>query len=85
MALIGASGSGKSSLVYAGLIPKLTADPLVSGVRWFAVTFSPRELGDNPFQPLAAALKGRFPDEIWHIPELAQRLRASSAASSSAH
>jgi hypothetical protein len=62
LALIGASGSGKSSLVYAGLIPKLTPSPALAGGRWFRVTFSPRELGDDPFQALAAALKERFSD-----------------------
>ena len=79
LALIGASGSGKSSLVYAGLIPKLTASPVVSGARWFPVTFSPRELGDDPFQPLAAALKEKFPDRGWRVPDLVQRLRDSPA------
>lgn len=36
LALIGASGSGKSSLVYAGLIPKLSANPSVA--QWFTAT-----------------------------------------------
>lgn len=79
LALMGASGSGKSSLVYAGLIPKLTASPVASGARWFPVTFSPRELGDDPFQPLAAALKESFPDRGWRVPDLVQRLRDSPA------
>ncbi len=77
LALIGASGSGKSSLVYAGLIPKLTAGPMVAGASWYPVTFSPRELGDDPFQALAAALKERFPDRAWRVPDLMQRLRDS--------
>jgi hypothetical protein len=74
LALIGASGSGKSSLAYAGLIPKLTASSIVSDTRWFPVTFSPRELGDDPFLPLAAALKAKFPDRNWRVPELVQRM-----------
>jgi hypothetical protein len=77
--VIGASGSGKSSLVYAGLIPKLTASPTVAGIRWFPVTFSPRELGDDPFQPLAAALNKRFPDRGWRVPHLMRRLRDNPA------
>ena len=77
LALIGASGSGKSSLVYAGLIPKLTASPVVAGASWFPVTFSPRELGDDPFQALAAALKEKFPDRGWRVADLMQRLRNS--------
>jgi hypothetical protein len=77
LALIGASGSGKSSLVYAGLIPKLTSNGGVGSVRWFPVTFSPRELGDDPFQPLAAALNKKFPDQGWRVPNLIRRLRDS--------
>jgi hypothetical protein len=79
LALIGASGSGKSSLAYAGLIPKLTASSIVSDARWFPVTFSPRELGDDPFLPLAAALKAKFPDRDWRVPELVQRMRNTPA------
>ena len=75
IAVIGASGSGKSSLVYAGLIPKLTASSGVAGAHWLPVTFSPRELGDDPFQPLAAALNKKFPDRGWRVPNLMQRLR----------
>jgi len=75
IAVIGASGSGKSSLVYAGLIPKLTASSGISGAHWLPVTFSPRELGDDPFQPLAAALNKKFPDRGWRVPNLMQRLR----------
>lgn len=73
LALIGASGSGKSSLVYAGLIPKLIANPL--GTQWFTATLLPGEMGHDPFVPLAAALKNCFPDLGWRIADLAQRLR----------
>lgn len=55
IAVIGPSGSGKSSLVYAGLIPALHASHMTA-------SFSPRELGDDPFLPLAAALSKAFPD-----------------------
>ena len=73
LALIGASGSGKSSLVYAGLLPRL-AQPGAGGA-WVAAAFAPRALGDNPFLPLAQALKDRFPAAGWHAARLAQRLR----------
>ncbi|WP_297325418.1 SUMF1/EgtB/PvdO family nonheme iron enzyme [Nitrosomonas sp.] len=79
LAVIGPSGSGKSSLVYAGLIPTLTESPIVGGVRWIPVSFSPRELGDDPFQPLAAALSKSFPDQNWRVPDLTQRLRTHPA------
>ena len=73
LALIGASGSGKSSLVYAGLIPQLSTNPL--GTKWFTATLLPGELGADPFVPLAAALKSCFPDLDVRTGDLAQRLR----------
>ncbi|SFM73119.1 nSTAND1 domain-containing NTPase [Nitrosomonas communis] len=77
LAVIGPSGSGKSSLVYAGLIPALTTSPVVNSVRWLSASFSPRELGDDPFQPLAFALSKMFPERGWRVPDLARRLRSN--------
>ncbi|MDJ0634641.1 MAG: CHAT domain-containing protein [Xenococcaceae cyanobacterium MO_188.B29] len=48
VAVVGASGSGKSSVVFAGLIPRLRQD---KGVK--IVNFRP---GKNPFESLATAL-----------------------------
>lgn len=54
VALIGASGSGKSSIVYAGLLPRLRQTPPDGrGSTWGVVTFRP---GNQPFESLAAAL-----------------------------
>jgi hypothetical protein len=49
MAVIGASGSGKSSLVSAGLIPRLKAGAVPGSAQWVTVRFTPAESGDNPF------------------------------------
>lgn len=76
VALIGASGSGKSSLVYAGLIPKL--GQLAAGARWRTVTVIPGKQRDS-FQSLATALEQQFPDPAWQIDDLAQRLRDDPA------
>jgi formylglycine-generating enzyme required for sulfatase activity len=76
VALIGASGSGKSSLVYAGLIPKL--GPQSAGALCRTVTVIPGKQGD-PFLSLATALEQQFPDAGWQVPELAQRLRDDPA------
>jgi len=46
--VVGSSGSGKSSVVYAGLLPILRADE-----GWLVVDFRP---GVNPFRSMAAAL-----------------------------
>ena len=50
VAVIGPSGSGKSSVVMAGLIPKLRRDPAVT---WEVVSMVP---GPRPLHALAAAL-----------------------------
>lgn len=79
VAVIGASGSGKSSLVGAGLIPRLAAGalselgafllPTFDQVtrQWRGLRLSPGELGDNPFFAVAARLAPFFgvrPDDI---------------------
>ena len=60
LAVVGSSGCGKSSLIRAGLIPKLKAGMLVGDRdRWFVATMKP---GDRPWQNLAAALLNAFPE-----------------------
>ncbi|MEU4447583.1 HEAT repeat domain-containing protein [Actinosynnema sp. NPDC050801] len=71
LAVVGASGSGKSSLVGAGLIPRLAAGALGGGTlgggwllpdhdpatnQWTGLRITPGELGDNPFLALAVKL-----------------------------
>jgi hypothetical protein len=72
----GASASGKSSLVGAGLIPRLKAGAvpgsekwLLPDVRevghgevWIGLRFTPGELGPDPFQALASKLAPMLPD-----------------------
>ena len=52
VAVVGASGSGKSSLVAAGLIPRLRAGALPGSSQWVDITFRPGERGDDPFRAL---------------------------------
>ncbi|MEC4818235.1 MAG: CHAT domain-containing protein [Scytonema sp. PMC 1069.18] len=63
VAVIGASGSGKSSLVFAGLIPQLRRD-IVNN--WVILSFRP---GKNPFESLAVALISAL-----NLPEDSRRL-----------
>jgi formylglycine-generating enzyme required for sulfatase activity len=69
LVVVGASGSGKSSLVAAGLIPRLMAGAIPGSRDWVRARFTPGEVGDNPFMALAVALKdaprqqGRSPRE----------------------
>jgi WD40 repeat protein/serine/threonine protein kinase len=53
LALIGASGSGKSSLIRAGLIPELRNGSLPGSENWYITTMVP---GSDPFQALTEAL-----------------------------
>jgi DNA-binding SARP family transcriptional activator/WD40 repeat protein/tRNA A-37 threonylcarbamoyl transferase component Bud32 len=52
-AVVGPSGSGKSSLVLAGLLPALRAGAVPGSDRWVSVHSMP---GGHPFDELAAAL-----------------------------
>ena len=69
VAVVGASGSGKSSLVAAGLLPRLKDRAIVGSQDWLlphlhgderrewtGVRFTPGELSDNPFVSLAVRL-----------------------------
>ena len=53
VAVVGPSGSGKSSIVQAGLIPQLRSSGTATGSTWDAVIFAP---GDDPFFALASQL-----------------------------
>ena len=73
LAILGASGSGKSSLVRAGVVPRLTRTK-----EWIAVPpFAPRELGATPLEAmsrkLASSLAGSGPWRSIH-----NRIRADA-------
>jgi WD40 repeat protein/serine/threonine protein kinase len=53
LAVIGPSGSGKSSLVRAGLLPALRRGAVPGSERWFIADMHP---GAHPFEELASAL-----------------------------
>lgn len=59
--IVGASGSGKSSLVKAGVLPKLRDNALPPSARWHRVTMRP---GSAPFAALHAALQEVFPPAL---------------------
>lgn len=54
LAVIGASGSGKSSLVRAGVLPQLAEK--TGAKRWDWLRFTPGEIGDDPFMALSDQL-----------------------------
>jgi len=78
LAVIGASGSGKSSLVAAGLLPRLEAGA-VNGRAFKGVQFTPGQVGGDPFLALATELVHAFPHTGWRPMELRDRLAMADA------
>jgi len=60
LAVLGPSGSGKSSLVRAGLLPALRRDALPGSASWMIRVLTP---GAHPLTTLAAHLRQLFPQE----------------------
>jgi formylglycine-generating enzyme required for sulfatase activity len=60
VAVVGASGSGKSSLVGAGLIPRLKANAIEGSADWLYARFTPGA-GKNLFEALVTALMDIVP------------------------
>jgi energy-coupling factor transporter ATP-binding protein EcfA2 len=60
LALIGPSGSGKSSVMMAGLLPKILYDTLPDSAKW--TYLEPMVPGKHPLEALALVLKPYFPD-----------------------
>lgn len=56
ISVIGAAGTGKSSLIYSGVASSLN-DEKIDGQKWQVISFRP---GNNPFGNLAAALSKCF-------------------------
>jgi formylglycine-generating enzyme required for sulfatase activity len=78
VAVVGASGSGKSSLVAAGLMPRLLSGAVSGSSNWVVVRFTPAEVGDNPFFALALALYPALGDRRRSRRELAEELANGS-------
>jgi len=68
LAVVGPSGSGKSSVVKAGLIPALRKGAMSNSARWFITDMLP---GTHPFEELEAALL-RVASS--HLPDLLHQL-----------
>lgn len=85
VAVVGLSGSGKSSLVRAGLIHRLQVGHLTSaGSQWRTALFRP---GSQPIEALAAALDealGNLPDRAKGLRKSTQELVRSTDAGRSA-
>ena len=56
LSVVGASGTGKSSLIRAGLIPRLQDGAIEGSQSWRVLTFTPGSTGPDPFLALAVEL-----------------------------
>ncbi len=70
--VIGPSGSGKSSVVYAGLVPQLRRIRLGG---WTVASFRP---GEHPFQALAAAFVPLLEPDMGEIDRLAETIKLAA-------
>lgn len=89
LVVVGASGSGKSSLIGAGLLPRLAANAVEGSKDWLlpsydpakrhwtGLRFTPGEMGDNPFLPLARQLAAMTNDSPQNV---ASKLAADPGA-----
>jgi DNA-binding SARP family transcriptional activator/WD40 repeat protein len=73
LAVVGPSGSGKSSVVRAGLLPALSEGALPGSGRWRQVVVRP---GEQPLHELEAALRRTVPGAVTRDGELAGLLAA---------
>jgi len=67
LTVVGPSGSGKSSLVMAGLIPKLQAEAIPGSENW--IYLDPVMPGSNPIEAIAIALSDEMDSSISPIIE----------------
>jgi hypothetical protein len=76
LAIVGASGTGKSSLVRAGLLSRLKENAIEGSKDWRVLSFRPGDLTENPFELLALKLCEMLPANMQRPPrELATRLQ----------
>jgi formylglycine-generating enzyme required for sulfatase activity len=77
VAVVGVSGSGKSSLVKAGLLPRLR-DGIIGNAPWDDLIFKPGERGENPFLALAFVLKATLKNTSQTEKEIAGALQTDT-------
>lgn len=74
--VVGASGSGKSSLVGAGLLPRLKDNAIQGSKDWHWVRFTPGEMSSgNPFEALVVALRELAPLKTTPVRDLTRKLQ----------
>jgi len=79
MAVVGASGTGKSSLVAAGLLPALKKNAIPGSEDWIWLRFTPGEVGNNPFMALANSFKQTIERDGQLLRDVAKNLEADAS------
>ena len=74
LAVIGASGVGKSSLVNAGVIPALRAGAVPGADSWKIIRFTPGEIEGNPFLALSTSIGEITGADLGDVRALAEHL-----------
>ncbi|MCL4250314.1 MAG: hypothetical protein KJ065_19345, partial [Anaerolineae bacterium] len=81
IAVVGASGSGKSSLIKAGVIPRLRDGAISGSKNWCVSVFRPAPFGNaDPFENLVTALPISKSANVTEVSGWAVRLKADSNA-----
>ncbi|WP_412538624.1 trypsin-like peptidase domain-containing protein [Longispora sp. K20-0274] len=74
LTIVGPSGSGKSSMINAGLIPRLESGGIHGSQDWIYVRFTPAELSSDPLAALANRLLSFMSSEVGTAREIWIRL-----------
>ena len=91
--IIGASGSGKSSLIYCGIIPRLQREGIETGVKWKVLSMRPGNdpvgnmiqmfLGGNDNPPIDEAKRAEIESLLRNDPDgLVEAIKLARASSS---
>jgi HEAT repeat protein len=79
--VIGASGTGKSSLIHAGVLPRLATGAVDGSNLWPTLTFAPSAVGGDPFMALAVRIENALPPAMGERPtSIAKKLENAPAA-----
>jgi len=79
LAVVGASGTGRSSLVYAGVLPRLQENAVDGSATWQVISLQPGGQGDNPFLAVANELRRLLPPQTMLPNRLAKELEDDPA------
>ena len=79
LAVVGASGAGKSSVVAAGLLPRLKQNAVPGSQDWIVLKCTPGGSSNDPFPVLAARLEPLLERHGWRAHDIDRKLRSSGA------